>query len=196
MIDENIHILIEEQLAKILRKLKLDFSRLTVKDEKSDNKQRGGFMATIVSDDAKLLIGKYGENIQSIQDILGSILKTKFGYHIRCILDVDGYRDRKAKIFINFAKTTARKVQDTGKTIKLMPMDSYFRKLVHSYFSDNNEFLDIETRSFDRSRKRHIEISKKTKGKVGNQRKSGKPKTETKKISSEDIEKFDSEVDF
>jgi spoIIIJ-associated protein len=52
-------------------------------------------------------------------------------------VDVNHFRDRKDDSFLNQVRSVADKVRSSGQAIKLDPMNSYQRRLVHNLFKDD-----------------------------------------------------------
>ena len=83
-----------------------------------------------------ILIGKRGVTLDSIQYILNLIVNKKSSRYIRVNLDSSGYRKKRKETLINLAKKMANKVTKTGRSVKLEPMNSYERKIIHTALQD------------------------------------------------------------
>ena len=83
-----------------------------------------------------ILIGKRGVTLDSIQYILNLIENKKSSRYIRVNLDSSGYREKRKETLINLAKKMANKVTKTGRSVKLEPMNSYERKIIHTALQD------------------------------------------------------------
>lgn len=83
-----------------------------------------------------ILIGKRGVTLDSIQYILNLIVNKKSSRYIRVNLDSSGYREKRKETLINLAKKMANKVTKTGRSVKLEPMNSYERKIIHTALQD------------------------------------------------------------
>ena len=83
-----------------------------------------------------ILIGKRGVTLDSIQYILNLIVNKKSSRYIRVNLDSSGYREKRRETLINLAKKMANKVTKTGRSVKLEPMNSYERKIIHTALQD------------------------------------------------------------
>ena len=78
------------------------------------------------------LIGYRGENINAMQTILSSIANKKSTSKIRVYLDIEGYREKRAKTLEELAEKISRTVIRTRKVITLEPMTAYERKIIHT----------------------------------------------------------------
>lgn len=120
-----------EFISKILDTFELDNS---VEMELKDNV----LTINVNGDENRLgiLIGKRGVTLDSIQYILNLIVNKKSSRYIRVNLDSSGYREKRKETLINLAKKMANKVTKTGRSVKLEPMNSYERKIIHTALQD------------------------------------------------------------
>ena len=107
-----------------------------------------------------ILIGKRGVTLDSIQYILNLIVNKKSLRYIRVNLDSSGYRDKRKKTLENLAGKMANKVLKTGRSIKLEPMNSYERKIIHTALQD---FEGVLTHSEGKDPFRKVVIQKERK---------------------------------
>ena len=104
-----------------------------------------------------ILIGKRGVTLDSIQYILNLIVNKKSSRYIRVNLDSSGYRDKRKKTLESLAGKMANKVVKTGRSIKLEPMNSYERKIIHTALQD---FEGVLTHSEGKDPFRKVVIQK------------------------------------
>lgn len=84
-------------------------------------------------------IGKNGEGVASLQ-YLTNILLTNFSRKAkRVILDINNYKEKHQKVLEGLAHRLAKRVQETGKSAKLEPMNSFERRIVHNIISQYEE---------------------------------------------------------
>jgi spoIIIJ-associated protein len=83
------------------------------------------------------LTGKRGERLDDIQHLVNKLLRQKLPDAPRVRVDVNHFRDRKDDHFLNDVRALADKVRSSGQAIKLDPMNSYQRRLVHNLFKDD-----------------------------------------------------------
>ena len=144
-----------EFLGKILETLELDN---IVEMELEDNTLN----VNVNGDETRLgiLIGKRGVTLDSIQYILNLIVNKKSSRYIRVNLDSSGYRDKRKKTLESLAGKMANKVVKTGRSIKLEPMNSYERKIIHTALQD---FEGVLTHSEGKDPFRKVVIQKERK---------------------------------
>lgn len=145
----------KEFLEKILETLELDN---IVEMELEDNTLN----VNINGDENRLgiLIGKRGVTLDSIQYILNLIVNKKSSRYIRVNLDSSGYRDKRKRTLESLAGKMANKVLKTGRSIKLEPMNSYERKIIHTALQD---FEGVLTHSEGKDPFRKVVIQKERK---------------------------------
>lgn len=84
------------------------------------------------SDDFKVLIGKSGETLESIQYLLSIFARRNTSLEKRVYLDINGYKKRKEETIRETAMTFAKKAIRYKKVMRLRPMNAYERRIVHS----------------------------------------------------------------
>ncbi|MBU5668465.1 Jag N-terminal domain-containing protein [Peptoniphilus sp. MSJ-1] len=104
-----------------------------------------------------ILIGKRGVTLDSIQYILNLLVNKKSSRYIRVSLDSSGYREKRKHTLEELAEKMARKVVKSGRPIKLEPMNSYERKIIHTKLQD---FDGVLTHSEGRDPFRKVVIQK------------------------------------
>jgi spoIIIJ-associated protein len=85
----------------------------------------------IVDVGSGVLIGRRGQTLESIQELLRSALQREFQRRSRTVIDVEGYRARRLEKLLEKAEDVIDQVLDTGKSERLEPMDVFERKSIH-----------------------------------------------------------------
>ncbi len=107
-----------------------------------------GFVATVSADpessalhvashDGKLLIGSRGERLEEITHLVNRLLLDRIPEAPRVHVDIDNYLASRDYRMIEEVEEVAARVLATGRTIKLAPMNSYQRRLIHNHFKDH-----------------------------------------------------------
>ncbi len=94
-----------------------------------------GFSVIVVADDSAYLIGKDGKTLNSIQTVLRQSLKKYGNFDFRVNLDISNYKARKEKRLSFEIKKICKDVLKSGVEVKLDPMNSYERRIVHNVVS-------------------------------------------------------------
>lgn len=110
--------------------------------------------------DANLLIGQGGSNLQSLQHVLRLFVRSRMKEvpgieSFDFMLDVNNYRKEREGYLLRLAQETLRKVRDTKKEVRLKPMTSYERRIIHMQLSTES---DVTTESAGGGRDRHIVV--------------------------------------
>jgi spoIIIJ-associated protein len=118
--------------------------------------RESGTVNVVTTSDAKLLIGHHGDRLEEIQYLANRVVQDRIPEAPRFKIDIDSYRAAREFRMIEEAEATAARVISTGTALKLPPMNSYQRRLVHHHFKDHP---DIETWSpSDSARLKRITI--------------------------------------
>jgi spoIIIJ-associated protein len=163
------------QLAQVRAKVKPSFSHLVkeclndllyymdMKDFKIEVKEEhdGICCAKVNGEEISYILGKHGKTLDAVQYIIGllvnnssSIVENKSFCKIR--LDAGNYRERREKTLRMLGRKLAYKALSTHKEVRLEPMRSYERKVIH----DTIQSIDgVYSWSEDLNENRHVIIS-------------------------------------
>ncbi len=109
----------------------------------------------LVSDNNNILIGKDGKTLNAIQLILRQSFKELNQFNLRIIVDVSNYKAKKLKNLEYEVKKICKEVLKTKVEVKLDPMNSYERRLVHSIVT---EFDGLQSISYGETPNRYTVI--------------------------------------
>ena len=128
-------------IEKLLENLKIDLNKyyflvflLKIREKQISYK--------IHSDKNNILIGKRGKILDSIQTFIKQSINSKFGLYVNVIIDVENYKEKQNYYLERDVKKIAREVTLSKVDVKLDPMNSYERRIVHNALS---KFEYIET---------------------------------------------------
>ena len=82
-------------------------------------------------DDMGLLIGRYGQTLEALQELTRGAVIQRTGERSRVVVDVEDYKRRQRDRLENRAREIADRVAKTGREEELDPMNAFERKLVH-----------------------------------------------------------------
>jgi len=77
------------------------------------------------------LIGRGGENLVALQQIVSAITSKSVGHTVHVPVDVEGYRKRREDQLREIARRVASRVKTTGQAVTLEPMLAFERRIVH-----------------------------------------------------------------
>ncbi len=112
----------------------------------------------IESYENSLLIGIKGKTLEALQILLRNLISTYTKDHIVVSLDIGGYRSNRSHQLEILATKTAKEVAKTKVAVKLQPMNSFERRVIHEKLSD---WRDVYTESEGEGENRAIVIKPK-----------------------------------
>ncbi len=77
------------------------------------------------------LIGRRGQTLEAIQELVRCALQREFQRRSRVKIDAEGYRARRLEKLVEKAEEAIDEVLDGGESVRLEPMDVFERKAVH-----------------------------------------------------------------
>jgi spoIIIJ-associated protein len=105
-----------------------------------------------------LLIGRHGQTLEAIQDLVRSAVQRRTEERCRVMVDVEDYRKRRRTQLAGKARDAAKRVKRSGKEERLEPMNPYERKVVHDAAG---EIGGVETASEGEEPDRRVVIRRK-----------------------------------
>lgn len=149
----------KEDIFKYIKELIKDITNaMGIEVNIEAKKREDQIKLNLFSNKNPILIGKGGQTIEAIQTIVRNSVQNITGFRVSIIIDVEDYKERQHKNLEFTAKKLAKEVQRTGVEMKLDPMNSYQRRIVHNIC---NEFKGISTESLGEEPNRYIIIKKK-----------------------------------
>lgn len=130
-------------------------SKMGIKAKINITEEDDVFSVKMFSDNNAILIGKDGKNLSSLQYLVRQTLSNMVKFNIKVNLDASNYKEKKEHYFESDIKKIINEVMSSKDEIKLDPMNSYNRRLVHSIAS---EYYNIETESFGEEPERYVVI--------------------------------------
>ena len=143
---------VEEYINEFLTKTTEDMgvnARIEISEED------GVFTAKMFSNNNSILIGKEGRTLKSLQVLLRQALSNKIKFNVKINLDASNYKVKRERFFEKDIKNIINDVMKSKDEVKLDPMNSYQRRIVHSVAS---EYYNIETESFGEEPERYVVI--------------------------------------
>lgn len=108
------------------------------------NEQDKIIKVILVSENNPILIGKDGKTIEAIQTLLRNSIRNQIDMEIKINVDASNYKRKKEESFEREMKKIIKSVLNTHIEVKLDPMNSYNRRIVHNLAS---KFKNIRTES-------------------------------------------------
>ncbi|MRR35197.1 KH domain-containing protein [bacterium] len=101
----------------------------------------GEVILDIVGDDLGVLIGRHGKTLDAMQVLVAAIAHRKTGVRYPILVDVEGYRNRRRTKLEEIARRSADRAVRQHVSVKLRPMSSYERKVVHMILRDDKRVV-------------------------------------------------------
>lgn len=114
-----------------------------------------GISVVLISDKNGILIGKDGKNLAAFQALLRQTLKKYGRFNLKINVDIANYKAKRERNIEYEVKKLAKEVSKTKIAVKLDPMNSYERRIVHTIVSD---FSNLVTESEGVSPNRYVVI--------------------------------------
>lgn len=108
--------------------------------------------------EAGLLIGFRGENIQSIQTLLGIMVKNKLGEWKRITVNVGDYREKQESKLKELADSIATRAVETKEAQPIYNLNAMQRRVVHMYLAQRG---DVTSESQGEEPNRYLVVSPK-----------------------------------
>jgi spoIIIJ-associated protein len=127
----------------------LRFLKNVISDMGMDSKieminQNGEIKYNIYSDSNPLLIGREGSTIDALQFLTRQVISKYSDDRLICTVDVGGYKQKRKMQLEILATKVAKEVARTKIEVRLDPMNSYERRVIHTKLS---EWRDVYTES-------------------------------------------------
>lgn len=99
----------------------------------------GNIQLQIVSPDSAILIGRRGQNLNALQYLMNRMAQSEEGAEIRerIIVDCERYLERRRASLEEMARRLAQKVKDTGRRVRVKPLDAHERRIIHVTLQDD-----------------------------------------------------------
>lgn len=152
-----IEIIKKEDVINYIKKYINEFSnKFGVKINSEVRESDGIINVMLVTENNALLIGKDGKNIDAIQILLRQAVCNQTNQNIKVLVDISGYKNKKNKNLEFEIKKICKEVLNTKVEVKLDPMNSYQRRIVHTVVS---EFPNLKSESIGEAPNRYTVIS-------------------------------------
>jgi spoIIIJ-associated protein len=101
----------------------------------------GEIILDIVGGDLAILIGRHGKTLDALQTLVAAATSRQLGFRYPVVVDVEGYRGRRREKLEDMARRTADRVVRQGRPVKLRPMTSYERRVIHMVLRDDRRVI-------------------------------------------------------
>lgn len=110
----------------------------------------------ISSGETGLVIGQKGETIDALQHLTNASIYRNLPFYKRIVLDSEDYRQRRVEAIQGMAHRAARRATREKQDVKLPPMNSQERRIVHVFLKENQ---DVSSASTGKNENRRVVVS-------------------------------------
>lgn len=129
--------------------------RLGMETEVEGSVKEGDIYLDVKSDDGGILIGKHGRTLEALQTIISRMVNKQIKKPVRVILDVAGYKKRRADSLKKMAGRLGEIVKKTGKEVAIGPFNAHDRRIIHIALKED---LSLKTESLGEGEWKKIKI--------------------------------------
>ncbi len=96
----------------------------------------GEILLHVSTPDAALLIGRNGQVLAALQTVINRMIRSAPDQRVRYVVDIERYRERRKDKLLKMAYDAAERVLQTGRSVKLPPMNAHDRRIIHQALKD------------------------------------------------------------
>ena len=148
----------KEQIIETIQKMVgfMDLEcQVNLKEETDDRNNKSLLVSVYTPENARFLIGKNGQNIKSLEQVLRGIFLKKIPEINNITVDVNDYRKSQTNHLVDLAKQVVTRVRSTQKAEAMFPMSPYERRIVHMELAS---YPDVTTESIGAEPNRRIVV--------------------------------------
>jgi spoIIIJ-associated protein len=105
--------------------------RMGIKTEVEGFLKEGILYLEVRGDQEGILIGKHGRTLESLQMLINRMVNKRLKSAMRVVLDINGYRKRRAETMTQMAYRLGEKVKNTGHSQIVGPFNAHDRRIIH-----------------------------------------------------------------
>ncbi len=152
----SLQILLKDEVIKYIKNFFNDLSKnMNIDIAVEINENNNVININLISSNNAILIGKEGKNLDAIQTILRTIVSKNARNLLKINVDVSNYKIKKMEKLQSEIIKLATEIQNTKIDVKLDPMNSYERMIVHNVIS---KYSNLKTESIGEEPDRYIVI--------------------------------------
>ena len=137
--------------------LRADVEIVPQSDAETDEDERA-LVLNIVGDDLGVLIGRQNETLSALEFVTRLMVNQQVRTRTNFVVDVNGYRAKRAESLRKLALRMADQVAESGRTVALEPMPPAERRIIHLALADDRY---VSTDSIGEGEDRRVSISPK-----------------------------------
>lgn len=139
----------------LLEKMQVDAETSLSMSEPDDLTGERRWVIDIEGQDLGVLIGPRGDTLNALQYVVRLMTGHRLQQRPYFIIDIEGYRKRRAAALARLAERMAKKVVSRGKALSLEPMPPNERRIIHMTLRDHDK---VFTQSRGEGSRRQVRI--------------------------------------
>lgn len=152
----SLQIILKDEIIKYIKNFFNDLSKnMNIDIAVEINENNNVININLISSNNAILIGKDGKNLDAIQTILRTIVSKNARNFLKINVDVSNYKTKKMEKLQSEIIKLATEIQNTKIDVKLDPMNSYERMIIHNVIS---KYSNLKTESIGEEPDRYIVI--------------------------------------
>lgn len=125
---------VEASALELLQQLEIEATVTTQESE-------GIVFVQIETQEAGILIGFHGRNLEALQLLLGQIILKKLGVWVKISVSVGDYRQKREAQLKEIALSAASRVEETQQPVVLAELSPSERRIVHLMLQDHPKVM-------------------------------------------------------
>ncbi len=127
----------------------------TVTNARENGENGSSVLLDVRGDDLGILIGRRGQTLAALQYMVRLMVGRRVDKWVPVVIDVEGYRQRRAEALKRFAVEMADRVKARGAPFTLEPMPPHERRIIHMALADHPQ---VFTESVGQGEERKVVI--------------------------------------
>jgi spoIIIJ-associated protein len=129
--------------------------RMGVETEVEGFIKEGNLCVEVKRDEEGVLIGKDGRTLESLQMLVNRMVNKRLKTTTRVVLDIDGYRKRRADSMASIGYRLGEKAKRIGHSLTVGPFNAHDRRIIHVTLKDD---LCLKTESLGEGEFKKVKI--------------------------------------
>jgi spoIIIJ-associated protein len=117
--------------------------------------KEGNLCVEVKTDEEGVLIGKDGRTLESLQMLVNRMMSKRLKTTTRVVLDIDGYRKRRADSMASIGYRLGEKAKRIGHSLTVGPFNAHDRRIIHVTLKDD---LCLKTESLGEGEFKKVKI--------------------------------------
>lgn len=150
---------VAEVVAGLLTSLGIQATLSIAQETVEGPEERGSYSiwaVRIEGPTAGRLIGRHGRTLYAFQTLARAIVARRVGAFVPLVVDINGYRAKRAEALRRLALKKAEQVMATGRPVELEPMPAAERRVIHMALKDHPK---VTTYSIGEGEERRVVIA-------------------------------------